>query len=46
MHRKESTCGNLIEKTAGVLTDGILLRLFVSTQQSDLNMNIQYAVER
>jgi hypothetical protein len=45
MHLKESTCGNLIEKTAGILTDDTLLQLFVSIQQTDLNLTIKSAVK-
>ncbi|KAG2061494.1 GTP-binding protein [Suillus hirtellus] len=46
MDRDDADCGPLIERTAGTLDNEVLKQLFVSTQQSNLELCIKYAVEK
>ncbi|KAG1752844.1 hypothetical protein EDB19DRAFT_1670121 [Suillus lakei] len=42
----DADCGPLMERTAGTLDSGVLTQLFVSTQQTNLELCMKYAVER
>ncbi|KAJ7756651.1 GTP-binding protein [Mycena metata] len=46
MHKDTTNCNELMEKTAKALTDDNLRLLFVSVQQNNINLCIQYAVGR
>ena len=46
MYKADANCDELMEKTATAIDSGALLRLFVSTQQNNLRLCIQYAIER
>ncbi|KAG1780615.1 hypothetical protein EV702DRAFT_731045 [Suillus placidus] len=46
MDKDDADCGPLIECTAGTLDDEVLQQLFVSTQQTNLEICMKYAVER
>ncbi|KAG2145457.1 uncharacterized protein EDB93DRAFT_1104707 [Suillus bovinus] len=46
MNKEGADCGPLIEHMAGTLDDEILTQLFVSTQQTNLELCMKYAVER
>jgi hypothetical protein len=46
MNRKDTTCKALVEKTENALKDNnILASLFVSTQQTEINLCVEYAVK-
>ncbi|KAF8197692.1 hypothetical protein K438DRAFT_1918671, partial [Mycena galopus ATCC 62051] len=44
MHKNDSSCKELIEKTANAITDDRLRLLFVSVQQNNIDTSILYAV--
>ncbi|KAG1800863.1 GTP-binding protein [Suillus plorans] len=46
MDRDDADCGPLIERTAGTLDNEVLKQIFVSTQQSNLELCMKYAVEK
>ncbi|KAG2135152.1 GTP-binding protein [Suillus clintonianus] len=46
MNKDDADCGPLIERTAGILDDRVLQQLFVSTQQTNLELCMKYAVEQ
>ncbi|KAG2125671.1 hypothetical protein DEU56DRAFT_743611 [Suillus clintonianus] len=46
MNKDDADCGALIERTAGTLDDQVLQQLFVSTQQTNLELCMTYAVEK
>ncbi|KAG2135094.1 GTP-binding protein [Suillus clintonianus] len=46
MDKDDADCGPLIKLTAGTLDSEVLQQLFVSTQQTNLELCIAYAVER
>ncbi|KAG2344180.1 hypothetical protein BDR05DRAFT_999335 [Suillus weaverae] len=46
MHEDDADCKPLIERTARSLDDEVLQQLFVSTQQTNLELCMKYAVER
>ncbi|KAG2154026.1 hypothetical protein DEU56DRAFT_907485 [Suillus clintonianus] len=46
MNKDDADCGPLIERTAGTLDDGVLQQIFVSTQQTNLELCMKYAVEK
>ncbi|KAG1869886.1 GTP-binding protein [Suillus subluteus] len=46
MDKDDADCGSLIERTAGILDSEVLQQLFVSTQQTNLELCMKYAVER
>ncbi|KAG2361095.1 GTP-binding protein [Suillus spraguei] len=46
MDKDDADCGPLIERTAGTLDNEVLKQLFVSTQQTNLEVCMKYAVER
>ncbi|KAG2137845.1 GTP-binding protein [Suillus bovinus] len=47
MNNDDADCGPLMERTAGTLgTNEVLEQLFVSTQQSNLELCVKYAVDR
>jgi GTP-binding protein EngB required for normal cell division len=46
MDKDDADCGSLIERTAGTLDNEVLQQLFVSTQQTNLELCMKYAVER
>ncbi|KAG1798584.1 uncharacterized protein HD556DRAFT_192451 [Suillus plorans] len=46
MEKDDADCKTLIERTAGTLDNEVLQQLFVSTQQSNLEICMKYAVER
>ncbi|KAG1894749.1 uncharacterized protein F5891DRAFT_1194905 [Suillus fuscotomentosus] len=46
MNEDNADCGALIERTAGTLNDEMLEQLFVSTQQTNLEICMRYAIER
>ncbi|KAG1782236.1 hypothetical protein EV702DRAFT_1275629 [Suillus placidus] len=46
MDKDDADCGPLIECTAGTLDDEVLQQLFVSTQQTNMELCMKYAVER
>ncbi|KAG2051227.1 hypothetical protein BDR06DRAFT_959218 [Suillus hirtellus] len=46
MNKDNADCGALIERTAGTLDDEALKQLFVSTQQTNLEICMKYAIER
>ncbi|KAG2125432.1 hypothetical protein DEU56DRAFT_743738 [Suillus clintonianus] len=46
MNKDDADCGPLIERTAGTLDDQVLQQLFVSTQRSNLEICMKYAVEQ
>ncbi|KAJ7710260.1 hypothetical protein B0H14DRAFT_3524852 [Mycena olivaceomarginata] len=45
MHKNDSSCKELIEKTANAINDDSLRLLFVSVQQNNIDLSIFYAVE-
>ncbi|KAG2032651.1 hypothetical protein BDR03DRAFT_903387 [Suillus americanus] len=46
MNEDNADCGPLIERTAATLNNEVLQQLFVSTQQTNLELCMKYAVER
>jgi hypothetical protein len=46
MDKDDADCGSLIERTAGTLDNEVLQQLFVSTQQTNLELCMKYVVER
>ncbi|KAG2135156.1 hypothetical protein DEU56DRAFT_401094 [Suillus clintonianus] len=46
MNKGNANCGPLIERTAGTLDNGVLQQLFVSTQHTNLELCMKYAVEK
>jgi hypothetical protein len=46
MREPTSSCNELIQKTANALTDETLRLLFVSVQQNNIDVCIQYALEK
>ena len=46
MHKPETDCRELTQTAAAVLGDDNIQRLFVSTQQNNLKLCIEFAVER
>ncbi|KAG1841637.1 hypothetical protein C8R48DRAFT_665741 [Suillus tomentosus] len=46
MEKDDGDCKTLIERTAGALDNEVLQQLFVSTQQTNLETCMKYAVER
>jgi hypothetical protein len=44
MHKETASCADLIEKTAHAIDDKTLKLLFVSVQQNNINVCIEYAV--
>ncbi|KAG1903030.1 uncharacterized protein F5891DRAFT_1142423, partial [Suillus fuscotomentosus] len=46
MNKDDADCGALIEQTAGALDDEVLKKLFVSTQQTNLEICMKYAIQR
>ncbi|KIM80056.1 hypothetical protein PILCRDRAFT_9929 [Piloderma croceum F 1598] len=44
MRKEDSNCGELIEKTANALDDDRLKLLFVSVQQNNIDICIQYTL--
>ncbi|KAG2346615.1 era-like GTP-binding protein, partial [Suillus weaverae] len=46
MDKDDADCGPLMECTAGTMDNEVLHQLFVSTQQTNLELCIKYAVER
>ncbi|KAG1741068.1 hypothetical protein EDB19DRAFT_732542 [Suillus lakei] len=46
MDKDDADCTLLIERTAETLDDDVLKQLFISTQQTNLELCIRYAVER
>ncbi|KAG2352117.1 era-like GTP-binding protein [Suillus spraguei] len=46
MDKDDADCGPLIERTAGTLDSNVLQRLFISTQQINLELCMKYAVEK
>ncbi|KAG2125448.1 GTP-binding protein [Suillus clintonianus] len=46
MNKDDADCGPLIERTAETLDNGVLQQLFVSTQQTNLELCMEYAVEK
>ncbi|KAG1813434.1 hypothetical protein EV424DRAFT_1541744 [Suillus variegatus] len=46
MNEDNADCGTLIERTAETLDNEVLQQLFASTQQSNLEICMKYAVER
>ncbi|KAG1777992.1 GTP-binding protein [Suillus placidus] len=46
MDKDDADCGPLIECTAGTMDNEVLQQLFVSTQQTNLELCMKYAVER
>ncbi|KIK34230.1 hypothetical protein CY34DRAFT_652635 [Suillus luteus UH-Slu-Lm8-n1] len=46
MNKDDADCSSLIERTAETLDNEVLQQLFVSTQQTNLDLCMQYAVEK
>jgi len=46
MHEPGADCKDLIEKTAAALSSEELQQLFLSTQQNNLEICIQYGIKR
>ncbi|KAG2052577.1 era-like GTP-binding protein [Suillus hirtellus] len=46
MDSDDADCGSLIEQTAGALDNETLQQLFISTQQTNLEICMKYAVEK
>ncbi|KAG2058355.1 hypothetical protein BDR06DRAFT_1018556 [Suillus hirtellus] len=46
MERDDADCRTLIERTAGTLDNEVLQQIFVSTQQTNLEICMRYGVER
>ncbi|KAG1838742.1 hypothetical protein C8R48DRAFT_666756 [Suillus tomentosus] len=46
MEKDDADCRTLIERTAGTLDNEVLQQIFVSTQQTNLEICMRYAVER
>ncbi|KAG1802477.1 GTP-binding protein [Suillus variegatus] len=46
MNKDDADCSALIERTAGALDDEVLNRLFVSNQQTNLEICMKYAIQR
>jgi len=44
MNEPEADCDSLIEQTAATLTNNVLQALFVSTQQNNLRLCIEYGL--
>ncbi|KIK37747.1 hypothetical protein CY34DRAFT_92234 [Suillus luteus UH-Slu-Lm8-n1] len=45
MHKDDADCGPLIKRTAAILDDDTLKQMFVSTQRTNLELCMRYAVE-
>jgi len=45
MNKEENQCSELSEKTMDILDNDVLVNLFVSTQQNNLNMCIKKSIE-
>jgi len=46
MQKPTSDCSLLVKKTAGVLSDDVILQLFLSVQLNHLSVLMEYAVKR
>jgi len=46
MDKDDADCGPLMERTAGTLDDEVVEQLFVSTQKTNMELCMKYAVER
>jgi hypothetical protein len=44
MDKDDADCGSLIERTAGTLDNEVLQQLFVSTQQTNLELCMKYTI--
>jgi hypothetical protein len=45
MDKDDADCGPLIERTAEILDDVVLKQMFVSTQRTNLESCMRYAIE-
>ncbi|KAG2029872.1 hypothetical protein BDR03DRAFT_1017817 [Suillus americanus] len=45
MDKDDADCGLLIKRTAGTLDDEVVVQLFVSTQQTNLGLCMEYAIK-
>ena len=46
MHEPGANCNELIEKTAAALSSEELKRLFLSTQENNVEICLKYGIER
>ena len=46
MHKSDNGCQILLERTAGVLDEGAMQMLLITTQHSNLLLCIKYCVEK
>ncbi|KAG8958586.1 hypothetical protein FRC03_009001, partial [Tulasnella sp. 419] len=45
MHKQEATCRDLVERTAGAMNNSALRKLFISVQETNIQLSIQSAIE-
>ncbi|KAG8938861.1 hypothetical protein FRC03_006843, partial [Tulasnella sp. 419] len=45
MHKEEATCSDLVEKTAGAMNNSALRKLFISVQETNVQLCIKSAIE-
>ncbi|KAG8945409.1 hypothetical protein FRC03_001725 [Tulasnella sp. 419] len=45
MHKQEASCSELTERTASAMSNGILSKLFVSVQNTNIQISMQRAIE-
>ena len=46
MQDPTSDCSELLKETAAALSDDTILKLFLTVQQNDLSLTIEYAITR
>ena len=46
MHKKDSRCNNLIEKTAEVLNDDVVVLMLLAVQRGNLELSVETALNR
>ena len=44
MQNPTSNCSELLKETAAALSDDIVLKLFLTVQQNNLSLSIEYAI--
>ena len=46
MQNPTSDCSELLKETAAALSDGTILQLFLTVQQNNMSLSIEYAIIR
>ena len=46
MHKEDSRCDNLIEKTAEVLNDDVVVLMLLAVQRGNLELSVKTALNR